>query len=145
MSTKFGVVLEVIIDGIIAFTDYFIVRKHITLSEGILFGIGAARGFWPLIFGPSPLAGIGVLTSAPVAIGFAILTVLHAASFFVADLRFRIGAIGAASAVWLIQAVLVGEQAFASLAVPIFIVYSGAGAFIVVRLIKDKQAQTETV
>lgn len=138
--TKLNLLFEVTIDGIIAFTDFFIIRKRITLSEGILFMAGAARGFWPLVFGVAPLATIEVLTSTVVIAFFVATTALHLFSFFLTNLLFRIGAIGIASVLWCVLGVLAANSSsIASLAVPTFLIFSGAAAFIVVRLIKDHQ------
>lgn len=128
-----------IIDGIIAFTDHFIVRKRITLSEGALFLIGAARGFWPLLFGYSALTISEILTSPVVTGLFAAITVLHLFSFFIGNLWFRIAAMAMSSTLWCVLGMLVAQSSFASLAVPSFMIFTIAGAFIVIRLIKDQQ------
>jgi hypothetical protein len=134
---KWELFFEAIIDGILAFTDYFVVRKHITLSEATLFALAATRAFWFTLFGvnigPSP----GPLAHEAWTPFFWLLTLAHFATFFMSDLIYRIGVLCAYAVIWCFLAMLVAVTTYTSPALPTFMTFSFLSVFIAVRLIRD--------
>ncbi len=138
---KWEIFFEAVIDCVLAFTDYFVVRKHIKLSEAALFSLMFLRSVWFSVFG----VNIGP-TAAPLSHEawlpiFWLLTIAHLVSFFVRDLIWRIAVLVAYAAVWCFLAVLVLLSAHTSPALPTFGVFALISVFLAVRLIKDWQIQ----
>lgn len=138
---KWELFFEVIIDGILAFTDYFIVKKHIKLSEAALFALMLLRSVWFTVFGVNIGPATAPLSHEAWLPVFWLLTIAHLASFFIERLTFRIGVLIAYAIVWCFLAILVLLTAHTSPALPTFAVFSFVSGFIAVRLIGDWQAQ----
>lgn len=48
---KLNRLIDLLIDRIVMFSDYFIIKKHITLSEAAIFAFSFSRAVWFGIFG----------------------------------------------------------------------------------------------
>lgn len=131
--------LDTIIDAIVRFTDYYIVEKHITLSEGFLFTANLGRVIWFTIFGVQISVG-GLITHEMWMPIFWGLTIFHFLTFFLKDLRFRIASLLGYAFLWCFLAILLGFAQISSPGVPTFAVLSLLAVFIAVRLLRDNRA-----
>jgi hypothetical protein len=130
-----------ILERILDISDYFIYRKHVTLSELVLFSWTLSRAVWFLMFGVSggifdvlPMPGYFWITV------FWILALFKSLSCFFLDNRFRAAGVIASAIVWGTLAIL---AAFSGTTQPIALTYSiftGLSLFIAIRLINDKGA-----
>lgn len=130
---------EAVIDGIIAFTDYFIIRRHITLSEGILFALLTVRAVWFTIFGidMGSITTPGLLTHEAWTPLFWLLVIFHFIGFFQTNLLYRIIVVGLYAILWCFLGLLVAFSQYTSPALPTFMTFSLLSVFITVRLIRD--------
>lgn len=131
-------ILDVILERIIAFSDYFIVAKHITLSETTLFAFVFSRGVWGTIFGIHMVADNPMLSSQGWTLVFLVLGIAHFISFFLSGFRIRIITLCAYGFVWCFLALLVAMTSY-SMAIPTFLILAFLSAFLVVRLIKESR------
>lgn len=131
-------IFDSIVDAIVRFTDYYIIEKHITLSEGFLFTLGLLRSVWFMIFGVQ-LTVIGPVSHEVWMPVFWGITIFHFLTFFLHDLRFRIIATTVHAFTWCFLAILMCFAQFTSPAVPTFTVLSLLAVFISVRLMRDNR------
>ena len=127
---------DAILDAITAFKDYYIVGKHITLSEATLFVLAASRSIWFSVFGVN-IAGSQALTHDIWIPVFWAVTVIHSVSFFVNGLKLRIVAMALYAFLWCLLAVLMVMAHPTMPNVLNFAVFSLLSVFIAVRLMQD--------
>lgn len=129
--------VDTIIDRIISFTDYFIVKQHITLSETLLFSMSVIRGFWFVIFGVNMIQGQPIVNHDIWAYVFVLLSVAHFISFFCSTLIYRIIVACLTAFVWAFLGSLLTYTTVSSPAVPTFWAFSMLSIFIAVRLVRE--------
>lgn len=132
--------LETLLDSIISFRDYFIIKQHITLSEATLLVFSLSRVIWPLIFGFVPANAVPnpVLVSPLMTALFLVLGGLHIGAFFVKDLFYRIAIVCGYAFIWLVLSSLIALTTIESVGVPTFFILSMLSIFIAVRLINER-------
>lgn len=143
MMSKIDSLWDTALTVLMSFTDYFIVKKHITLSEGALFTFMLTRSIWFSIFGVNigpNMNGPGLTSDLWLPL-FWFLTAAHTVSFFLPHLRFRIGVLFVYSGLWIFLATLVALSSVASPALPTFVTFSFLSAFIAIRLERDKPVE----
>lgn len=138
LSTAFNNIIDVLIDRIIAFSDYFIIKEHLSLSEGFLFGLCAIRGFWPLLIGSASLYDNRFIATPIIAAVIAALSVGHLIALFFSAIKIRIAVICMYGFVWGFLGILFAMTNPSSISVPIFAVNALLSAFIAVRLIRER-------
>ena len=134
MFTK---IVDMLIDRIILFTDYFIVTKHITLSESGLFFLSVARAIWFSMFGVNLGPAGGPLNHEAWTPIFWLVSLFHFAGFFSSNLIYRISVLCLYGFMWCFLGLLVLQTTVTSPAVPTFLIFSLMSVFIAIRLIKD--------
>jgi len=137
--SKVEIFFEVMIDTIIAFTDHFIVAKHITLSEATVFCLAFGRAVWFTIFGVNIGAMSQPMTNEMWLPFFWLLTIAHVGAFFVEDKIYRIIVLCTHALVWCFLALLVAITSHGSSSVPTFLTFSLLSVIMAVRLIKDRR------
>lgn len=131
--------VEALIDGIISFTDYFIIQKHVTLSEGVLFALSFVRAVWFTAFGVNLGPMPGPLTHEAWTPVFWLLSVFHVIAFF-RSTTYRIVAMGLYGFTWCFLAILVALSTFSSPAFPTFMTFAVLSVFIAFRFARDRTA-----
>lgn len=130
--------VEFIIDRIVAFTDYFVVTKHVTLSETALFCLSLLLSAWIGVFGLGTTS-LEVVGSAGVWFGvFFFLSLFHFATFLAESRLWRTVAVCLHAMVWCFVAVLSILDGARSASLPGLIVLVFTSTFIAVRLYRDK-------
>lgn len=134
-TSTFDKFIDVIIDRIITFTDYFIVRKHVTLSEGALFAFSLSWTLWFIFMGVyiSEMA----LSRAIWVTLFGMGTALHFASFFFKNIRGRAVVVCLYAFVWCFLTFLSLYTVSVAPAVPTLAVFTLLSIFIAVRLFRE--------
>lgn len=130
--------IDHILDFIIKFEDYFLIRKHITLSESALFMLSLGRCLWFTLFGVQMGSFSGPVTHAAWTPIFWMVTIAHFLSFF-GSLTVRIGAVILQAFLWSVLSILIAFGDYHSPALPTFIVFTFTAAFIAVRLMRDNR------
>lgn len=128
--------VDLVVDRIIMFTDYFIITRHVTLSETTLFSLGVVRGVWQFIFGTGDMYGVTIIQTPYIAAMFCIVAALHIASFFISS-KFRVAMVFAYGFLWAFLGILYAFTVFPSVAVPKFFILALLAVFIGYRLLKD--------
>lgn len=137
IATNFQKIVDVLIDGIISFTDYFIVGKHVTLSEGTLFVLSAGRAIWFTIFGVN-IGGSQMLTHDVWIPLFWTVSIAHVVSFFI-SLKMRIVVMMSYACLWCFLGILMLMANPSAPHVLNFFTFSVLSVFIAVRLMSDVQ------
>jgi hypothetical protein len=130
--------VDMVIDRIIGFTDYFILTKHITLSETSLFSFSATWFLW-ICFAPGTSPEAALMSRASWATLFGIMTLSHFVTFFFADIMGRAMVSCVYACVWaflFILTILAGSTAPAA---PTLLVLTGMSVFIAVRLFRERR------
>jgi hypothetical protein len=129
--------METLIDRIVLFTDYFIVQKHITLSETAMFAFSLSWTLWFVFVGVyvSEMA----LSRAIWATLFAMTTIAHFCSFFFKDIVGRAFVACAYAFVWCFLTLLSAYTGSVAPAVPTLFVFTFLSVFIAVRLFRERQ------
>jgi hypothetical protein len=128
-------VLELLLD----IGDFFIYKKHVTLSELVLFSWTLSRAIWFSIYGVNG----GVFDVVPIPYGiwvaaFWALALFKIVSCFLLDNRFRSWAVIASAVLWGSLTIL---AAFSGSTQPVAVTYgifTALSLFIAIRLINDK-------
>lgn len=136
----FSKILELVIDRILAFTDYFLVERRVTLSETTLFLFAVSWTVWFIfknVAGLDAVLGKALLVSA---LGF--MSTAHFFSFFFKDLLGR--AIVACGYAFLYSFLMfVGIHAGdGAPSTPTLFVFMTLSVFIAVRLFRERQEET---
>lgn len=142
MSSQLNRIIDTIIDTIVLFRDHFIVKRHITLTEGFLFLLSLVRSVWFSIFGVQLGPTTGPLTHEAWMPIFWLLTFAHFGSFFLRRIRYRAAVVFLYAFLWGVLAILVGLTTLESPATPTFSLFALVAAFLVVRLLREGQVQT---
>ncbi len=135
--------LDRVLGLIESIADHFIYKRHVTLSEMILFLLAFLRAGWFTAFG----VNIGP-DSAPLSHEvwmpiFWIISLIHMLAFFLRSLQYRIVVMCVYGFMWLFIAALVSFSSFTSPAVPTFALFGIASMFVAVRLMKDLRGEDE--
>lgn len=137
--TSFSRFIDTLIDSIIKFSDYFLIEKHVTLSEGTLIAVSFGRAVWFSIFGVQMIDGI--ISHGGWTFVFIGITLVHFLTFFADNLWYRIMANALQALLWCTLAILASMTYFSSPTVPTFVVFSLTAVFIAVRLMRDRRTQ----
>lgn len=137
MKQTINKVLDFILDRILAFTDYFIVAKYVSLSEGALLAFAYLRSLWYVIFGyhsdfNSFLPGYAWTTI------FVVLSVFHTATFFAINTRYRRWALIGHAHVYCVLGALAVFDRISTPEIPGYIVLTFLSLFLYIRLPNDK-------
>lgn len=130
-------IIDSLIDRIIIFTDYFIVKQHITLSETVLFAMSVIRTIWFGIFGVKMIEGQALVNHEAWFYVFFAAMLAHFVSFFFTNLIYRIIALVGVAFIWCFLGSLLLFAAVESPAVPTFLAFSALSVFIAVRLVRE--------
>lgn len=136
-NSTFDRFVDGLIDAISAFVDFFVIGKHVTLSEAALFFLAFGRAVWFTVFGVNIGPTPGLLTHEVWTPFFWLVSLFHFGAFFTDNPVYRIAVLLLYAVVWLFLAILVGFTQYTSPALPTFTVFSFVSAFIAVRLIRD--------
>jgi hypothetical protein len=128
--------MNAIIDGIVAFTDYFVIKKHITLSETAMFAFSLSWTLWFIFVGVyvSEMA----LSRAVWATMFAASTTVHFFSFFFKDIVYRAFVASAYAVIWCFLTLLSAYTGSIAPAVPTLFVFTFLSVFVAVRLFRER-------
>lgn len=137
-SFSFSILLDNVLEKILDVADYMIYKKHITLSEGVLFAQTASRGIWYAIFGVT--GGIyGSIFPSHIWVGiFAGLAIAKLLSYFLADNRLRSITVIGSALLWTFLTILAVVSGSTDPVAPTFAIFALLSLIIVVRLIRDK-------
>jgi CHASE2 domain-containing sensor protein len=126
-----------LLDTIEAFNDYFILRKHVTLSETTMFMFSLGWTLWFVFVGVyvSELA----LSRAVWATLFAMSTVAHFCSFFFKDIIGRAFVASTYAVLWCFLTLLSAYTGSIAPAVPTLAVFTFLSVFVAVRLFRERQ------
>lgn len=137
LRTAFESFIDLLIDRIIQFTDYFIVIQKITLSETALFAFAVARFLWILIFGVADDAYDPVFGATVWSIIFGILVIAHFISFFSKRLMIRFYIMCTHAFIWCFLTILAAWSTTKVPVVPHLSVLAGLSIFIAVRIHRE--------
>lgn len=138
LKTKFEDSFEAFIEWVEAFSNYFIIRKHISLSEFTLSWLAFALGGWFAVFGAKN-ANYEMILGAPFwASTFLILSAAHFAGFFARKTRVRAFICCGYALLWSFWMLIAVLSKTTAPAVPIFLVLTLFSIFIAVRLFRGK-------
>jgi hypothetical protein len=138
MGTSLKRILDEIIERIVAISDYFIFKKHISLSEGALFAFAAFRTIWFLIFGVNQASFDYLFSDAIWITVFAGLSLAHLASFFLRAVFCRGVVVFLYAWVWCFLTIIAGLNGTTAPAIPTLSVLTLLSIFIAVRLFREK-------
>lgn len=139
LSRSFERLMESLIDGIIAFTDYFIIRKHVTLSETAIFAFSLTWTIWFMFMGVY-VSEMALSRSVWVTL-FAMTTLAHFISFFFDNITGRAYVACSYAVIWCFLTFLSAYTGSVAPAVPTLAVFTFLAVFIAVRLFRERQAQ----
>lgn len=130
-----GSLVNVIVDTIVLFRDHFIIKRHLTLTEGILFLLVFVRSIWFTLFGVK--LGTSSVEHEAWIWAFWFLVVIHITSFWLKDIKWRAGVASLYAFVWGAITILVGLTSFSSPATPTFGLFSLASLFLAIRMFRE--------
>lgn len=133
-------VMDLIIDRILQFTDYFIVVQKITLSESMLFSLAAFRFIWVSYFGVSNENYDPVFGTFFWSLIFGALTTAHFLSFFSKKLTSRYYVLVAHSLVWCFITILAAWSGTIAPVVPTLAIITLTSIFITVRIYREARS-----
>lgn len=99
-------IIDLILDRIMTFSDYYLVKKHVTLSESAIFLLSLTRAIWFSIFGVRDIYYDMLWSDGIWVIIYTTITLLHFGTFFVENLMPRAMVLFINAFVWLFLAVL---------------------------------------
>jgi hypothetical protein len=138
--STFEILVDLIVDRIVIFTDYFIVKKHVTLSETTLLCFSLAWSLW-FIFRGTYVAEV-TLGQEAWAVLFTVMATAHVVSFFFKNLLGRAAIATCYAVVWCFMTFFSFYTGSTVPAVPTLSVITFLSVFIAVRLFRDwKQSQ----
>lgn len=129
--------MESLIDGIIAFTDYFILRKRVTLSETTVFIFSLSWTLWFIFMGVY-VSEMALTRSVWVTL-FSMTTTAHFLSFFFENIIGRAYVACAYAVIWCFLTFLSAYTGSIAPAVPTLAVMTFLSVFIAVRLFRERQ------
>lgn len=131
--------IDALIDYVISFTDYFIVKQHITLGEATLFCIAITRTIWISIFGVNNdsygmIGGPGTWFLI-----YFTLTVTHIAAFITKSVIIRFHVCCGHAFIWCFLFIIMIMTGSLSIGIPTLAVLTCFCMFIAVRLYRDRR------
>lgn len=127
--------VDMIVGRIILFTDYFILQKHVSLSEASLFIFCCTWALWLMAADVTLSAGIiGRYTWIFI---FSVLAVAHFTAFLIGNVGSRACIAALYAAVWLFLAIITIHARLPAPAAPTLLVLSLMSIFISVRLFRE--------
>lgn len=129
-----------LIETLLDVSDYFIYKKKVSVSEGLLFTLAAMRTVWYAVYGVSGGVINFVFSDVAWIAIFAFLTLFHIASFFSPTTYSRALVSSMYALVWMFLTILAVIAPQNSPAAPTFAVFALLSAFIAVRLFRDAHA-----
>lgn len=139
LSRSFERFMDSLIDGIIAFTDYFIVKKRVTLSETAIFMFSLTWTMWFLFRGVY-VSEMALARSVWITL-FAMTTTAHFFSFFFDNIIGRAYVACSYAVIWCFLTFLSAYTGSVAPAVPTLAVFTFLSVFIAVRLFRERQTQ----
>lgn len=134
VRSGFERVVDSVIDGILAFTDYFVLRKRVTLSETTLFLFCLSWAIWFLFEGVY-VADMALARSVWVTI-FLMMSIAHLLAFVSDGIKARAWVVSLEATVLCFLALLTLYTGSIAPAVPTLAVMTFLGVFIAVRLFR---------
>lgn len=126
--------IENLLDTIVAFSDYFVIRKRVTLSETTLFFFSFSWAVWFLAEGVY-VAEMALARSAWVTI-FLMMTVAHFCTFLFDGIKARAYVVSLEATVFCFLALLTAYTGSITPAFPTLAVLTFLSVFIAVRLFR---------
>lgn len=136
--------LDRVLNLIESIADHFIYKRHVTLSEMILFLLAFVRAGWFTAFGVNLGPANAPLSHEVWMPIFWIISLCHMAAFFLRSIQYRIVVMCIYGFMWLFIGALVSFSSFTSPAVPTFALFGIASMFVAVRLMKDLRGEDES-
>jgi len=130
-------IFNAMLDRIILFTDYYILKKKITLSESFIFAFSMVWALWLAIFEAESTYN-RIWTSLTWSIIFAVISISHFVSFFFTP-KLRGFAVSLHAFIWCMLAMLAIYSGTTSLAFPSLAMLSMLSVFVAVRLLKERE------
>lgn len=127
-----------IIERILDISDYFIYKKHVTLSESFLFVIVFARAIWYSIFGMTGGVLDSIFTVHVWAGVFIALAVAHIAAFAFKQTFVRSLIVASYACLWMFLTILATASSSNTPAAPTFAAFTLMAVIVAYRLYKDK-------
>jgi hypothetical protein len=137
LSRQFERLMESLIDGIIAFTDFFVIKQRITLSETGVFAFSLSWTLWFIFVGV--YVSEAALTRSVWVTLFTATTVVHLLSFFLGSVITRAYIVSAYAGIWFFLTVLSAYTGSVAPAAPTLAVLTLWSIFIAVRLFREGQ------
>lgn len=138
IKNRFECFLESLLERIERISDYFICKKHISLSEGSLFAFALFRATWFACFGVENANYDHVFGAFFWVCAFVALSAAHFAAFFLKNLKFRAFVVCAYALIWSFLMFIAAYSRTNAPAVPSFFVLTLLSIFIAVRLFREK-------
>jgi hypothetical protein len=137
LKTGLNGLFTALLDTIEAFSDYFILKKRVTLSETSLFMFSLAWTVWFVFVGVyvSEMA----MSRAAWATVFALATISHLISFFIKDIIVRAFVVSTYAVTWFFLMLLSAYTGSIAPAVPTLLVCTYLAVFVSVRLFRERQ------
>lgn len=137
---QFERLMDTVINGIVAFSDYFVLQKKVTLSETTMFMFSFSWLVW-FIF--SAHVSEQALAQSVWITLFTMTTLAHLISFFCGSIIARAYVACAYAVVWCFLTLLSAYTSSVAPAVPTLAVFTFAAVFIAVRLFREQQQQQQ--
>lgn len=139
LSNSVDRLIESLINGIEAFTEYFIIPKRLTLSETAMFLCSFS---WLTYFlAVDVQIPEMVMDRTAWILLFALVSGAHLVSFLFHDFIVRAYVMGASAAIWLFLAILSVYYGALAPAVPTLAVFTFLSVMLTVRLFRERRAQ----
>ena len=138
----FDRIIEAVVRHIVAFTDYFVTPKQITLSEATIFASSTVWLLW-FTFGGSFYALDTPLTRLSWTLIFTATTVTHFTAFFFRRVLARAYVMCFHAVVWAFLCILALQAASSPPAFPTLFVLACLSSAIAVRLFRESKQQLD--
>lgn len=128
--------IDLVVDTLLSVSDYFILKKHATLSEGVMFAFSAILSMWYAIVGRVDLYG-HVLSDQLWALIFGTLSVMHVIAFVLGKAYARGVVVSMYAFLWCFLLLIFVWQWDLSLKIPSLTILTFYSAIVAARLLKD--------
>jgi hypothetical protein len=139
LSDSFERLLESLIDGIVAFREYFVIGKKMSLSETTMFLFSLSWMIWFVVV-QGHVSDVVLARSVWMTL-FILTTAAHFISFLFHDIIVRAYVSAVNAVIWLCLTVLSYSAGSVAPAVPTLAVFTFLSVMIAVRLFRERRAQ----
>lgn len=130
-----GSLVDAIVDTIVLFRDHFIIKRHLTLTEGFLFLLSFVWGLWFAIYGVR--LGTSQFDHWPWEFVFGLVVIVHALSFTLKEIFWRAWVASLHAFIWGVIAILASMGSIHSPATPTFFLFALASLFLAIRMFRE--------